>query len=89
MTGTRAITLAVAQMGPVHLRDSRENVVARLIDLMREAKGRGAEFVVFPELALTTFLGNTKIAGLDVEMFRMDGHPLLPNCCRWGQDLNL
>lgn len=55
MTEKRAIHLAVAQMGPVHLRDEREAVVDRLIEMMREAKDRGAEFVVFPELALTTF----------------------------------
>ena len=47
--------LAVAQMGPVHLSDSRAAVVARLVEMMREAKGRGARLVVFPELALTTF----------------------------------
>ncbi len=47
--------LAVAQMGPIHLADTRESVVARMVALLREAKGRGAEMVVFPELALTTF----------------------------------
>jgi hypothetical protein len=30
-------------------------VVARLLDLLRDAHSRGAELVVFPELALTTF----------------------------------
>jgi predicted amidohydrolase len=51
----RKLNLAVAQMGPVHLADSRELVVRRLVAMLREAKGRGAQFVVFPELALTTF----------------------------------
>ena len=51
----RTLGLAVAQMGPVHLADSRESVVKRLVAMMRDAKGRGAQFVVFPELALTTF----------------------------------
>jgi N-carbamoyl-D-amino-acid hydrolase len=46
---------AVAQLGPIHLTDSRAAVVARLMALLREAHGRGARFVVFPELALTTF----------------------------------
>ncbi|WP_246165024.1 N-carbamoyl-D-amino-acid hydrolase [Pigmentiphaga aceris] len=55
MSTPRKLGLAVAQMGPVHLADTRETVVARLVEMMREAKGRGAEFVVFPELALTTF----------------------------------
>ncbi|HEY1328518.1 MAG TPA: N-carbamoyl-D-amino-acid hydrolase [Casimicrobiaceae bacterium] len=51
----RKLNLAVAQMGPVHLADSRESVVHRLVEMLREAKGRGAQLVVFPELALTTF----------------------------------
>lgn len=55
MSQHRKIGLAVAQMGPVHLADSRVAVVARLMDLLREAKSRNATFVVFPELALTTF----------------------------------
>ena len=51
----RHLGLAVAQLGPVHLADSRASVVARLLALMREAHSRGARMVVFPELALTTF----------------------------------
>ena len=51
----RTLGLAVAQMGPVHLADGRLAAVKRMIELMRDAKNRGAEFVVFPELALTTF----------------------------------
>ena len=51
----RTLGLAVAQMGPVHLADERPAVVKRMIELLREASSRGAEFVVFPELALTTF----------------------------------
>jgi predicted amidohydrolase len=47
--------LAVAQMGPVHLADTRKLVVQRLVSLLREAAARGARCVVFPELALTTF----------------------------------
>lgn len=51
----RTLGLAVAQMGPVHLADTREQVVKRLVDMLRQAHARGAQFVVFPELALTTF----------------------------------
>jgi predicted amidohydrolase len=51
----RPYGIAVAQLGPIHLTDSRASVVKRLIELLREAKSRGAKFVVFPELALTTF----------------------------------
>ena len=51
----RPFPLAVAQLGPIHLADSREAVVKRLLDLLHEAHARSAKFVVFPELALTTF----------------------------------
>ena len=52
---SRPIKIAAAQLGPIHLADTREAVVRRLIALLREAHGQGARFVVFPELALTTF----------------------------------
>src|SRR6202163_3237331 len=51
----RNLRAAVAQLGPIHLADNRASVVKRLIALLREAHAGGAEFVVFPELALTTF----------------------------------
>ena len=51
----RKLRVAVAQLGPIHLADSRAAVVKRLAALLREAHGTGARFVVFPELALTTF----------------------------------
>jgi predicted amidohydrolase len=52
---SRKLRAAVAQLGPIHLADSRASVVERLSALLREAHGMGAKFVVFPELALTTF----------------------------------
>jgi predicted amidohydrolase len=52
---SRKLRAAVAQLGPIHLADSRAAVVRRLTQLLREAHGNGARFVVFPELALTTF----------------------------------
>jgi predicted amidohydrolase len=52
---SRRLRAAVAQLGPIHLADTRAAVVKRLMVLMREAHADGAEFVVFPELALTTF----------------------------------
>jgi len=51
----RLITIAAAQLGPIARDEPRESAVARLCALLREAKDRGAELVVFPELALTTF----------------------------------
>lgn len=52
---SRHLKIAAAQLGPVHLADTREAVVRRLVALMREAHAQGARFIVFPELALTTF----------------------------------
>ena len=42
-------------MGPIARSETRAAVVARQLELMREAHGAGAALVVFPELALTTF----------------------------------
>jgi predicted amidohydrolase len=52
---SRHLKIAAAQLGPIHLADTREAVIRRLIALMREAHAQGARFIVFPELALTTF----------------------------------
>lgn len=52
---SRNVVFAVAQMGPVHLADTRAKTVGRLIDMLRQAHARGARWVTFPELALTTF----------------------------------
>ncbi len=51
----RRMTIAAAQLGGIDLDDSRSSAVVRLVDLLRTAAGRGAEFIVFPELAFTTF----------------------------------
>ena len=52
---SRKLGAAVAQLGPIHLADNRVSVVKRLMAMLRQAHGRGARLVVFPELALTTF----------------------------------
>ncbi len=51
----RQFIAAIAQMGPVARDEPRASAVARLCAMMRDAAGRGATLVVFPELALTTF----------------------------------
>src|SRR5438128_4007902 len=51
----RIVNVAAAQMGPIQKADSREAVVKRMIALMDEAKAKGADLIVYPELALTTF----------------------------------
>jgi N-carbamoyl-D-amino-acid hydrolase len=52
---SRELRVAAAQMGPVARADSRDEVVERLIELLRDAAADGAQLVAFPELALTTF----------------------------------
>ncbi|MEP4031162.1 N-carbamoyl-D-amino-acid hydrolase [Roseibium polysiphoniae] len=52
---SRNLVIAAAQLGPVHRAESRSSVVIRMMQLMEKAASRGAELVVFPELALTTF----------------------------------
>ena len=52
---TRIITIGAAQLGPIQKDHTRQQVVARLIDLLRKAHSAGGDVVVFPELALTTF----------------------------------
>ncbi len=52
---SRKIHVGAAQLGPIARNETRPQVVARLIALMREAKARGCDVVAYPELALTTF----------------------------------
>jgi predicted amidohydrolase len=52
---SRIVTVAAAQLGAIHKADSRQAVVARMLDLMDAAQAKGADFIVYPELALTTF----------------------------------
>ena len=52
---SRFVTVGGGQLGPIARSESREIVVSRLLELMREAASRGCDLVVFPELALTTF----------------------------------
>ena len=52
---TRRLVLAAAQMGPIQKAEGRDVAVGRMVRLMEKAHRMGAEVVVFPELALTTF----------------------------------
>src|SRR5215469_10342205 len=51
----RMINVAAAQLGPIQRAEGRDVVVRRMLALMDEAKGKGADLIVYPELALTTF----------------------------------
>ena len=51
----RVVRVAAAQMGPIEPNHTRGDTVRRLCALLGHAADSGAELVVFPELALTTF----------------------------------
>jgi N-carbamoyl-D-amino-acid hydrolase len=51
----RQLKIAAAQLGPLQRADSRTTATRRLVQLLREAHSMGAKFVVFPELAFSTF----------------------------------
>ena len=51
----RIVNVAAAQMGPIQKAEGRQAVVKRMLTLMDEAKSKGADLIVYPELALTTF----------------------------------
>ena len=53
--GERVLVVGGAQMGPVARDETRDQVVDRLLALLRQAADRGVELLVYPELALTTF----------------------------------
>ena len=52
---SRVLRIGGAQMGPIHKADSRQAVVRRMLDLLEQAKAQNCDFVIYPELALTTF----------------------------------
>ncbi|MEC8392179.1 MAG: nitrilase-related carbon-nitrogen hydrolase, partial [Actinomycetota bacterium] len=51
----RKIKIGAAQLGPIDLHHSRQEIIQRLINLMMQASDSGADLIVYPELALTTF----------------------------------
>lgn len=61
----RQFVVASAQMGPIARDEPRQSCVARMVAMLREAHGRGARLVVFPELALTTFFPRWMIDDAD------------------------
>lgn len=88
----RGGVVGVAQMGPIAKSETRPQVVKRLIDMLKEAKGRNCRFVVFPELALTTFfprwvyqLGDPELeAFFETEMPGPETRPLFETAAELG-----
>lgn len=56
-------------MGPNQRADCRENILSRMIALLETAAAQGAKFVVFPELAFTTFFPRWLLSGDDLDLF--------------------
>ena len=89
---TRKLHIAAAQLGAANLADTRESMVARLRELLRQAHARGVRFVVFPELALTTFFPRywfDDAAEVDARFFERSmpspvTAPLFDDAKRWG-----
>ena len=52
---SREIIIGGAQLGPIARDESRQSVVARMLELLAKASRRGCDLVVYPELALTSF----------------------------------
>ena len=79
---SRILTLAGAQTGPIQRADDRARTLDRLIALLEQAAGGGAQLVVFPELALTTFFPRWFIPNTqELDTWFERGMPN-PNCQR-------
>src|SRR5580704_9729880 len=87
----RFVSIAAAQSGPISRQTSRSEVVARLVDQMREARVRGCDLIVFTECALTAFFPHWWIedeaeldAWFESEMPGSETQPLFDEAARLG-----
>ncbi len=85
------LRVAGGQLGPIQKDHSRAEVVERLLVLMRDAAERGAELIVFPELALTTFFPRWRVDDIstfdhwyETEMPNAATQPLFDEAKRLG-----
>src|SRR3954462_11864083 len=79
---TRLLRVAAAQMGPVHLTSARAETLARMVSLLQSASSLGAQLVLFPETAFTTFFPRHLISSqeeLDTYFEHSDSLPISPN----------
>ncbi len=73
---SRVIAVGAAQLGPIARAEPRSSAVARMVALLEKARARGCRFVVFPELALTTFFPRRFMADwAEVDAFFEDAMP--------------
>ena len=87
----RNLTIGAAQLGPIARNEPRSSAVHRMIALLREAKLRSCELVVFPEMALTTFFPRWYIADwnevdrfFETSMPSPETQPLFDEAARQG-----
>jgi predicted amidohydrolase len=66
---SRILRIAAAQTGPIQLAARREDTLQRLIVLLEKAAAQGAQLVVFPELALTTFFPRWLMERPDADIY--------------------
>ena len=92
----RYVTVGAAQFGPIHRTESRGQIVARLIALLREAHGRGCDLVAFTECTLSSFFPHwyvTDEAEIDAyfekEMPSQETLPLFEEAKRLGIGFHL
>lgn len=93
---SRKLTVAGAQLGPIQRSEGRASVVERMVRLLELAHRRGAEVVVFPELALTTFFPRHFYANIeDADVWFETSfpsevtQPLFDAIRKWGMSLQL
>jgi predicted amidohydrolase len=92
----RFLTVGAAQFGPVHRSESRQDVIKRLLALLREGHARGCDLVVFTEVALTAFFPHWYItdeaeldAYFETEMPSPITQPLFDEAARLGVGFHL
>jgi predicted amidohydrolase len=71
----RVLRAAAAQMGPTQKADSREHTLSRMLKLLEAAAAQGANLVVFPELAFTTFFPRWLLEGEALDHYFERGMP--------------
>lgn len=95
----RTLKVAAAQLGPNHLSSPRTEPVQRMITLLQSASAQGAQIVLFPETAFTTFFPRHLIADqavLDTYFEHGDditssenARPLFAEATRLGIDISV
>ena len=88
---SRMIKVGGAQLGPIQRDESKSSAVSRMVALLEQAHAKGCGFVVFPELALTTFFPRHYIENSDEfrafyeqDMPNPDVKPLFEKAAEYG-----